>query len=171
MGAVLNNTITSMEVAQMVGKEHAKLLRDIRNYSEHLAEAKIGLGDFFRETTYQDANNQARPCFLVTKKGCEFIAHKMTGAKGSEFTARYINRFHEMEDGRLPAPLEAQVASSVAELGRVTERIMARQGSAPHKIAEAFKAECEQFGIRLPVDFVKIPEYEQMKLSEFMNNE
>lgn len=168
MEILMNNTITSMEVAQMVGKEHAKLLRDIRNYIEHLAEAKIGLGDFFQESKYQDANNQTRPCFLITKKGCEFIAHKMTGQKGSAFTARYINRFHEMEDGGFPDRLEAQVASSVAELGRVTERIMNRQGSAPHKIAEAFKMECEQFGLRLPADFVQIPVYEQMKLSEFM---
>lgn len=30
--------------------------------------------------------------------GCEFIAHKLTGVKGTEFTAKYINRFHEMED-------------------------------------------------------------------------
>ena len=34
----------------------------------------------------------------MTKKGCEFIAHKLTGVKGTEFTAKYINRFHEMED-------------------------------------------------------------------------
>ena len=45
---------------------------------------------------------------------------------------------------------------------------MHKQGSPAYKIAEAFKLECEQFGIQLPVDFVKIPEYEQMKLSEFM---
>ena len=38
------------------------------------------------------------PCYQVTKKGCEFIAHKLTGVKGTEFTAKYINRFHEMED-------------------------------------------------------------------------
>ena len=167
MEPVTNNTITSMEVAQMVGKEHAKLLRDIRNYIEHLGEAKIGFTDFFQESTYLTEQNKTLPCFLVTKKGCEFIAHKMTGQKGSEFTARYINRFHEMEGRKRVAPLEAQIASSVAELGRVTERIMTKQGSAPHKIAEAFKLECEQFGIQLPADFVKIPEYEQMKLSEY----
>lgn len=38
------------------------------------------------------------PCYNVTKKGCEFIAHKLTGIKGTEFTAKYINRFHDMED-------------------------------------------------------------------------
>lgn len=90
--------IDSREVAEMVGKEHKELLRDIRRYCEQLAESKIALGDFFTESTYQDANNQARPCYLVTKKGCEFIAHKLNGVKGTEFTAKYINRFHEMED-------------------------------------------------------------------------
>lgn len=94
----IEQTISSVEVAEMVGKEHSKLLRDIRNYIAQLAEAKIGLGDFFTESTYKDANNQSRPCFNVTKKGCEFIAHKLTGTKGTEFTARYINRFHEMEN-------------------------------------------------------------------------
>lgn len=94
----IEQTISSIEVAEMVGKEHNKLLRDIRTYIEQLAESKIGQGDFFKESTYTDANNQKRPCYDVTKKGCEFIAHKLTGVKGTEFTAKYINRFHEMED-------------------------------------------------------------------------
>lgn len=68
----------------------------------------------------------------------------------------------------LPCPLNPQIASSVAELGRVTERIMHKQGSPAYKIAEAFKMECEQFGIQLPADFVKIPEYQQLMLSQFM---
>ena len=37
------------------------------------------------------------PCYLITKKGCEFIANKLTGKKGTIFTATYINRFNEME--------------------------------------------------------------------------
>ena len=88
MNELARTTISSMEVGKMIGKEHNKLLRDLRNYVSQLAESKIGQGDFFRESTYKDANNQNRPCFLVTKKGCEFIAHKMTGQKGTEFTAR-----------------------------------------------------------------------------------
>lgn len=94
----IEQMLTSVEVAEMVGKGHKELLRDIRRYSEQLAESKIALGDFFTESTYTDANNQKRPCYNITKKGCEFIAHKMTGVKGTEFTARYINRFHEMEE-------------------------------------------------------------------------
>ena len=77
-----NTTITSVEVADMVGKEHKKLLRDIRVYCEQLSGANLGPGDFFTESTYLDSNNQSRPCYMVTKKGCEFIAHKLTGQKG-----------------------------------------------------------------------------------------
>lgn len=68
----------------------------------------------------------------------------------------------------LSCPLNPQIASSVAELGRVTERIMHKQGSPAYKIAEAFKMECEQFGIRLPEDFVNVPEYVQLQLSDFV---
>lgn len=35
--------------------------------------------------------------FNVTRKKCEFIANKLTGQKGTEFTARYVNKFHELE--------------------------------------------------------------------------
>lgn len=168
MNDLTRTTITSMEAAEWCGKDHAKLLRDIRNYISQLGEAKIGFTDFFKESNYVTDQNKTLPCFLVTKKGCEFIAHKMTGQKGTEFTARYINRFHEMESGKLPCPLNPQIASSVAELGRVTERIMRKQGSPAYKIAEAFKLECEQFGIQLPADFVKVPDYEQLSLTELL---
>lgn len=91
-------TLDSREVAGMVDKEHSKLLRDIRIYIEYLGEAKIGQSDFFIESTYVNSQNKTQPCYQVTKKGCEFIAHKLTGQKGAVFTAKYINRFHEMED-------------------------------------------------------------------------
>ena len=121
MNELEQKTIYSVEVAEMVGKEHSKLLRDIRNYIEQLAEAKIGSGDFFTESKYKDANNQERPCSLVTKKGCEFIAHKMTGVRGTEFTAKYIDRFHEMEDSikaHIPTGQEL-IALAVVEAQRM----------------------------------------------------
>lgn len=98
MNKQIEQTLDSREVAKMVQKEHAKLLRDIKRYAKQLAEAQIGLGEFFQESTYIDENNQTRPCYQITRKGCEFIANKLTGTKGTEFTARYINCFHKMED-------------------------------------------------------------------------
>lgn len=98
IGSDNENTLTSLEVAEMVEVEHAKLLRSIRTYCEYLAEANFGLGQYFIESTYFDANHQSRPCFQVTKKGCEMIANKLTGPKGIIFTAKYIERFHSMEN-------------------------------------------------------------------------
>lgn len=91
-------TITSIEVADMVGKPHNDLMKDIRRYTSQFNEGNISHVEFFTENTYLDKKGQERPCYLVTKKGCEFIAHKLTGIKGTEFTAKYINRFHEMEE-------------------------------------------------------------------------
>ncbi len=94
----IGQRISSMEVAEMVGKDHHKLLRDIREYISQLNQSKIGYIEFFTESEYIDNRNRRKPCYNITKKGCEFIAHKLTGIKGTEFTAKYINRFHDMED-------------------------------------------------------------------------
>lgn len=128
--------LDSREVAEMVGKEHNMLLRDIRRYVEQLGQSKIAQSDFFKESTYKNKQNKEQPCYLVTKKGCEFIAHKLTGVKGTEFTAKYINRFHEMEDTiktQLPqgndlialAVIEAQ--KMIAERDKQIERMKPKE--------------------------------------------
>ena len=101
-----SQTITSMEVAQMIDKEHKYLLRDIRRYlnqidkinMEKSNQTKIAPVDFFIENTYTDNKGEIRPCYNITHKSCEFIANKLTGIKGTEFTARYVTRFHELEE-------------------------------------------------------------------------
>ena len=94
----IEQTISSIEVAEMLGKTHGNLVRDVRRYLEQFNEIKIDSVNFFKESTYTDSKGEKRICYQMTKKGCEFIAHKLTGTKGTEFTARYINRFHEMEN-------------------------------------------------------------------------
>lgn len=124
---VMYSTLTSMEVAEMVEKTHDNLIKSIRRYSKYIDESNasldavkndavseednlkqlknevvkaetIDLQEFWTESQYKDGKGQTRPCYNITKKGCEFIAHKCTGRKGTVFTARYINRFHEMEN-------------------------------------------------------------------------
>lgn len=107
--------ITSIEVAQMVDKKHYDLLKDIRRYIAQLGEGKIPSSDFFTESTYTTEQNKAAVCYLVTKKGCEFIANKLTGQKGTEFTAAYINRFHEMEEA-IDHPKLPQTTMELLEL-------------------------------------------------------
>ena len=92
-------TLDSREVAQMIEKNHGHLLRDIKTYIEYIsANPNLDSLEFFIPSTYIDAQGKKRPNYQITKKGCEFIAHKLTGEKGALFTAAYINRFHEMEE-------------------------------------------------------------------------
>jgi Rha family phage regulatory protein len=93
-------SIDSREVAEMTGKEHRHVLRDIREYIEILdsnPSPNLDSANFFIESSYFDSQNQERPCYLITRKGCDLVANKMTGEKGVLFTATYVTKFEEME--------------------------------------------------------------------------
>ena len=65
MSAQTEQTITSLEVAELTGKQHKHIMRDIRNLLDQgVAQSNFGPG------SYKDAQNQERPMFLLTKKGC-----------------------------------------------------------------------------------------------------
>ena len=92
-------TLNSREVADMLNKRHTDLLRDIDTYTSYLNQnANLRSEDFWELSSYTSGTGKRYRCYLITKKGCEFVAHKMTGKKGAIFTATYINRFHEMEE-------------------------------------------------------------------------
>ena len=90
-------TIDSREVAEMIDMKHKDLLKKVRNYEDILTSAKLRPLDFFIPSEYKDGKGETRNCYLLTKKGCEMVANKLTGEKGVIFTAKYVNRFEEME--------------------------------------------------------------------------
>ncbi len=91
-------TLDSREVAKMISKRHRDLMRDIRDYIKVIKySAKLRSTDFFVESTYKASNGKVNPCYLLTKKGCEFVANKMTGKKGTLFTAQYVSLFNSMQ--------------------------------------------------------------------------
>lgn len=95
------DVVDSREVAEMVERNHKDLLRDIRNYTgilEKSAERKIAPSDFFIPHTYRDSMGRTLPCYLLTKKGCDMVANKMTGEKGVLFTAAYVTAFEKMRE-------------------------------------------------------------------------
>lgn len=108
--------LTSLEVAEMVEKEHKNLLRDIRNYIDVIStSARLSPLNYFIESTYQDAKNETRPMYLLTKQGCEVVANKMTGEKGILFTAMYVQKFNEMElQRKLPKTYKEALLALVA---------------------------------------------------------
>ena len=114
----------SRQVAEMISKRHTDLLRDINKYVNVLTNAKLRSLDFFVKTTYTDGKGEIRPCYLLSRKGCDMVANKMTGDKGILFTAEYVTRFDEMErtlKNNMPVSAEElflQSAKLFAEHGR-----------------------------------------------------
>lgn len=92
----LENTLTSLEVAEMVGKNHKEVLRDIRKIIEQSGQRKVAL-TYFQEDTYEDVQGKSQPMYRVTKKGCEIFGNRMAGVKGTQFTFGYVERFNQME--------------------------------------------------------------------------
>ncbi|WP_130067420.1 Rha family transcriptional regulator [Bacillus albus] len=124
------NYIDSLEVAVMTGKRHADLLRDIENYKSVLENAKLRFQNFFVESSYKTSgNNKTYKSYLLTRKGCELVANKMTGEKGVLFTVAYIDRFHEMEKAvqqpALPTTYKEALLQLVEQV-EATEKLQAQ---------------------------------------------
>ena len=66
MQDLINNTerMTSIEIAEVTGKQHKDVMRAIRNMEP--AWEKVNGGNFSR-VEYKDAKGEMRPCFELTK--------------------------------------------------------------------------------------------------------
>src|SRR5690554_4075683 len=121
--------VDSRDVAEMVDKNHKELLRDIRNYVDILTSANLRSLDFFIPHNYKDGKGEARPCFFITRKGCDMVANKMTGEKGVLFTAAYVTKFEEMER-QLKQPYHkipqtyAEALQAAADLAKENEKLL-----------------------------------------------
>lgn len=87
----------SREIAKVTKIRHADLLRRIKKYETVLLNAKLRSVEYFILSGYVDESGKENKCYLVTKKGCDMVANKMTGDKGILFTALYIEQFYQME--------------------------------------------------------------------------
>ena len=169
MNNAVRTTITTLEVAEMMEVPHSDLLKklegrkDRKGYIQIMTDGQMSVSDYFIPSTYRDASGKENKCYNVTKLGCDFLANKSTGEKGVIFTARYVKRFYEMEHFTKQIPL-TEHPGEVANLIKVISNRMDKQGSAPYKAVEVAKKICEQYGIQLPDDLVRIPNYEQLRL-------
>lgn len=105
VGDSRQQVIDSRDVAKMIGKTHKNLMRDIRRYINDLTTgSKLSPLNFFIESSYEDAKGETRECYLLTKQGCEFVANKLTGRKGTIFTATYVgllNQYQAEHNGKM----------------------------------------------------------------------
>ena len=156
--------IDSREVAEVIGKRHDHLLRDIRGYIEIIVRnglPKVGASEFFIESSYLNLQNKEMPCFLISKMGAEIIANKLIGEKGVLFTVAYVTKFNAMEKAEraeLEAAMEVLMEMPAPRLGefnacaRIIVRALRGMGASPEHIVGFLKGVYEPLGISVTVD-------------------
>lgn len=169
-----NTTITTLEIADMLGMKHYKILEKLegtkdgktKGVIEVLTHHDFVVSDYFIPSTYQDASGKENKCYLVTKLGCDFLANKFTGEKGVIFTAKYVRRFREMEEQLVtrPRPMTAleQLQLQAQAILEVNDKVMAMKTE-----LEDVKQELVEFKQDLPllaVDQSKITSAVKMRV-------
>lgn len=83
-----NETMTSLEIAEVTGKQHQHVLRDIDALLvQGLDASNFGL------TSYKDKSNREQRCYQLTKKGCLILA----SGYDALLREKIINRWEELE--------------------------------------------------------------------------
>jgi len=146
--------IDSREVAVMVEKNRKDLLRDIRGYvdvMENLGERNFAPSDFFISSTYISEQNKELPNFLITKKGCDMVANKLTGEKGVLFTAAYVTAFEDMREKLARPVLPPEVSpGGRAKLISVTRRTILDAGGTPQDVCQIVQSVFQTWKIPVP---------------------
>ena len=148
MNNQIEQKLDSREVAEMMEMEHSKLLRKIDGINEDLNRAKIGFVKYWSESSYIDGKGESRRNFLITKRGCEFLAHKTTGTKGNLFTDRYMDRFEQMKT-QLSQPLELgnqmlNLAQGTQMMAQVVQGIQSAIGGIQTYVQDSIQAKDKQ---------------------------
>lgn len=81
-------TMTSLEIAELTGKQHQHVMRDIRTLLDQGVDASN-----FGLTSYTDKSNRQSPCYTLTKKGCLILA----SGYDALLREKIISRWEELE--------------------------------------------------------------------------
>ena len=90
-------TTTSLNVAEVFGKNHRDVLRSIDNLVAELPE-EIRVRNFAQGSyTLPDTGNQQHRVFNITRDGFTLLVMGFTGKKALAFKLAYIDKFNAME--------------------------------------------------------------------------
>ena len=110
---VRKETMTSLEIAEVTGKQHAHIMRDIRKLLEQgVSESNFGL------TSYRQAQpnggSKDVPMYQLTKKGCLILA----SGYDALLREKIINRWEELENQVRKSEIVMPNFSNPAEAAR-----------------------------------------------------
>lgn len=124
-----DETMTSLQIAEITGMRHADVMRAIRNMEG--AWVKINQRNFAL-VEYRDAKGEMRPMFALTKTECLYVATKFN----DEARAKLVIRWEELERERQAGGF--RVPQNLAEALRLAAD-QAERAEAQQRQIEAMK--------------------------------
>jgi len=121
--------MTSLEIAEMTGKNHFDLMRAIRKMED--AWEKVN-GCNFALVDYRDAKGESRPCYSLTKTECLYIATKFN----DEARARLVLRWEKLEKERIQQGAVRHLLVCDADVMSEAERIVTNTLVNSHRNAD-----------------------------------
>ncbi|MDR0701296.1 MAG: Rha family transcriptional regulator [Azoarcus sp.] len=120
---------TSSDVATVFGKDHAKVLRDIRSLLDSLPDERKA--NFGLTTTVINMPNGATrqdPAYTITRDGFTLLAMGFTGKRALAFKLAYIDAFNAMEaellQKKIPPALTVPPRMTLAEYIRLRRKLL-----------------------------------------------
>lgn len=88
-----DNITTSLIIAEVFGKNHKNVLRDIESISCSPEFGKLN----FEPSSYTTSQNKELPMYEITKDGFSFLVMGYTGEKAAEFKETFILEFNKRD--------------------------------------------------------------------------
>jgi len=89
---LIKETMSSIEIAELTGKEHKNVMRDIRTLLEQGVQ-ELNFEPSFIIRDLPNGGSKQDPCFNLTKKGCLILA----SGYDAKLREKIINRWEELE--------------------------------------------------------------------------
>ena len=106
----IQDTMSSIQIAELTGKQHAHVMRDIRKLLEQgVSESNFGLSSY--EQPQPNGGVKVVPCFNLTKKGCLILA----SGYDAKLREKIIDRWEELETEKMMQNLPSYQISSPRE--------------------------------------------------------
>lgn len=91
----------SLKVSEVTEKRHSDVMKDIRELINKLSsndETRQIAQRNFTQCSYINSNNREMPMYVMTKEGFENLMFTYNGTKMVIVKAKFIRKFHEMEE-------------------------------------------------------------------------
>ncbi len=109
------DTMTSMQIAEVTGKRHSDIMRDIRDESEKLEAGGIDGERKFALSSYTTDQNKEMPCYQLTKEGVLQLAARYDAVVRAKLIELAMRNEEQPRHPQIDSKFLFQIAAQLEE--------------------------------------------------------